>query len=143
MKRIVLILLLFTISLNANSYNATYTCIAFKKNDGEKSERLDMKQSLAQGGYFSFSMQINFLRAEVSLNKNTVEDIDYPVRRFAYRTDINDYILYVYEYDKAYFIIEKGDKKEPHLTMTLENGDKMHYVCMMWDKNIRINNESR
>lgn len=103
-----------------------------------------MKQSLAQGGYFSFSMKINFLQAEVSLKKNTIENIDYPVMRFAYRSDVNDYILYVYEYDKDYFIIEKGNKKEPHLTMTLEKGDKIRYQCLKYgENNTRIINESR
>ena len=98
------------VCLGADTYDASYSCIAFQKLSHNKTERLDMKQSLAQGGYFSFSMKINFLNAEVSLNKNTIENIDYPTRRFAYRADINNYTLYVYQYDKDYFIFEKGYK---------------------------------
>lgn len=131
------------LSLNAAVQDRPYSCIAFQKVSNNKTQRLDMKQSLVQGGYYSFSMKINFLRAEVTLNKNTIKNIDYPAMRFAYRADVKDYILYVYEYDKDYFIIEKGDKKDTHLTMTFYKGDKMHYICKMWDKNIMTNHESR
>ena len=143
MKKIILIIFVCMLSLNAAVQDSSYSCIAFQKVSNNKTQRLDMKQSLVQGGYYSFSMKINFLRAEVTLNKNTIKNIDYPAMRFAYRADVKDYILYVYEYDKDYFIIEKGNKKEPHVTMSLENGDKIHYVCMKWEKNNRTNNESR
>ncbi len=143
MKKIILTILL-VVSLHAETYDSSYSCIAFQKQSNNKTERLDIQQSLAQGGYYSFSMKINFLRAQVILNKNTIENIDYPVMRFAYRADVNDYILYVYEYNKDYFIIEKGTKKEPHVTMSLENGDKFHYTCLKYgDKNIRTDNENR
>lgn len=133
MKRILLTISILITSLCAEPYDSSYSCLAFQKESKISVERLDMKQSLAQGGYFSFSMKINFLRAEVVLNKNTIENIDYPPMRFAYRADVMDFILYVYDYNKDYFIVEKGNKKEPRLTMTLENGDKLRYVCRMWE----------
>ena len=122
------------LSLNANAQDSSYSCIAFQKESNNKTEKLDMKQSLAEGGYFSFSMKINFLRAEVVRNKNTIENIDYPPMRFAYRADVMDFVLYVYDYNRDYFVIEKGYKKEPRVTMTLENGDRLRYACRMWEK---------
>ena len=135
MKKIILIISVIFVLLSAKTYdikNTYYTCIAFQKNDGSKAERLDMKQSLAKGGDLSFSMKINFLNAIVSPNKNTMENINYEDMRFAYRTDINDYDLYVYEYNKNYFIIERDNKKNPRFNMTLENGDVLYYQCLVF-----------
>lgn len=130
MKRILLTISILITYLYAEPYDSSFSCIAFQKESKNNIERLDMKQSLAKGGYFSFSMKINFLRAEVVFNKNTIENIDYPPMRFAYRADVMDFILYVYDYNKDYFIIEKGNKKDPRLTMTLENRDKVRYQCL-------------
>ena len=132
MKKVILIIFLSITSLNADIQDNLYTCITFQKESNNEIERLDMQESLAKGGYYSFSMEINFLRAEVSLNKSTIENIDYQPMRFAYRTDINDYLLYVYDYNKAHFIIDKGNRKKVRVTMTLENKDIYHYQCMMY-----------
>jgi hypothetical protein len=65
----------------------------FQKISSGKTNNLDMKDSLAKGGYYSFSMKVNFLRAIVSLNKNTIDNIDYDDMRFAYRADVKGYTL--------------------------------------------------
>ncbi|MEA1891935.1 MAG: hypothetical protein U9N33_04400 [Campylobacterota bacterium] len=131
-KKILFILLLLNISLNADSFDSMYACIAFEKNYGDKAQRLDMKQSVAKGGYFRFSVKINFLRAIIYRDKDTINNTTYEEIRFAYRATVKGYDMYVYDYNKDYFLIEKGDKIKPRFSLKLENGDWFYYKCMMY-----------
>ncbi len=134
-SRITFISILLTIYLRADTYDSadtTYACIAYFKDSNGKTERLDMNESIAKGGYFRFSVKINFLRAIVSRDKDTINNITYEDMRFAFRDTVKDYDMYVYDYDKSYFLIEKDNKKEPRFSIKLENGDRIYHKCMMF-----------
>lgn len=121
-----------TLSLNAETYDKTYACIAFEKVSNNKTEKLDVNQSMAQGGYYRFSMKINFLRAIVSRDKDTINDIEYEDVRFAYRATIRDFDLFYHDYDKEYFIIKNDYPLKPYLSMVLDDVTKINYLCQAY-----------
>jgi len=129
MKRIFLIFIILLSSLCADTFDRAYTCVAYQKNDGSKFEKLNIKESIIKGGYFSLSLKINFLRAIVSRGKNTAKNITYKDIRFAYRDSVNGYDLYVYDYNKDYILIEKANIQEPRFSVKLVNGDRIYHIC--------------
>jgi len=135
MKKLMSIFLLFSVITYADTHDMSYTCIAFQKNRGDKAKRLDMKQSLAKGGWFSLSLKVNFLYGIVSRNKDTINNIEFEDLRFAYRDSFLSYNLYVYDYNKDYFLIEKGDKTEPHFSIKVKDGNTFYYKCMLYRDN--------
>lgn len=112
--------------------DTAYTCIAFEKTSNNKTTRLDMNQSLKQGGDYSFGMRINFLDAIITKNEDTINNVKFQNIRFAFRTDINGYALYIHDYNKDYFTIKKDYPKAPVLIMTLKNKDKIRYQCLKY-----------
>ena len=131
-NRIIIILLLVTLSLKADVNDTTYTCIAYMKKSNEEYKQLDIKESITKGGFFRFSVRLNFLRAIVSRDKDTINNITYEDMRFAYRNTLKGYDLYIYDYNKDYLLIEKANKNEPRFSIKLENGDRIYHKCIIY-----------
>lgn len=132
MNKLILIIFLSITSLNADIEDRLYACIAYMKGSNGQIEGLNMKESITKGGYFRFSVKINFLRAIIYRDRDTINNITYEDMKFVYRDTVKNYEMYVYDYDKEYFLIEKGQKVEPHFSMKLENGDRIYHKCKMY-----------
>ena len=135
MKKIIFTFLISFTFLNADSYDNLYTCIAYQKNHGSKAQKLNMNESIAKGGWFSLSVKVNFMRAIVSKGEDKINNIKYDDMRFAYRQTVIGYNLYVYKYNKDYFLIEEDNKIKPRFSITVDNGDTLYHMCSRYKNN--------
>lgn len=107
----------------------TYLCIAYERVSNNKIEKLDVHQSIAKGGYYKFSMKINFMRAIVSREKDTINNIKYKDMKFTYRTTMKGYDAFYHDYDKDFFVIKNNYAFKPYLSMVFTDGTKLSYLC--------------
>ena len=138
MKKIIIIIFILITTINAEIYNKafdkTYVCIAYEKIVNKKTEKLDVNQSLAQGGYYRFSMKINFLRAIVSRDKDTIHNIKYKDVRFAYRETIGDFDVFYHDYNKEFLIIKNDYLLKPSIRIGLDKRTQIDCICQAYTK---------
>lgn len=135
MKKLIFTLLINYTFLNAASYDNFYTCVAYQQNHGSKAQKLNMNESIAKGGWFSLFVKVNFMRAIVSRGEDTINNIKYDDMRFAYRQAVLGYDLYVYKYNKDYFLIEEDNKIKPEFSIKIDNGDTLYHMCSRYRNN--------